>query len=78
MESQALLLPPCSPVLITDELSFGPDDQPYLLTGLYSANQLWRILFAIKCMIWHRVSRLPSQRGNYGPLPPGFICLAVC
>lgn len=41
VESQALMLPPCSPVLITDELSFGPNDQPYLFNRfVFPANQL--------------------------------------
>ncbi|MGI6151210.1 MAG: GntR family transcriptional regulator [Christensenellales bacterium] len=48
VESQALLLPPCSPVLITDELSFDANDQPYLFNRfVFPANQL-RLSFGSK------------------------------
>jgi len=48
VESQALLLPPCSPVLITDELSFDAGDRPYLFNRfVFPANQL-RLSFGSK------------------------------
>ena len=41
VEAQALMLPPCSPVLITDELSFDSKDTPYLFNRfVFPANQL--------------------------------------